>query len=109
MGRRVQEERAENLSIGAASEMSAPDGVGRLIGLGTFLIGISLLLVVFYWAYGSLGSLDQVLKDAINRGSGWNELSYPIAEMLFAFLMSWISSLIAGHGINLYGASLRRK
>ncbi len=88
------------------------DRTARLIGLGTFLLGIALLLTVFYGAYQFFGSLEHSVGSALQERSGGQAVRQLVRDLIgisLAFVMAWVSSLIAGRGIHLYQASVRHK
>ncbi len=82
------------------------DAPGRLLGLGVFLVGVLLLLFVFYLAYGQLagGVLDQVARS----GQGGPDMGLALSLVLkaiFLLVLGYLASGIAGRGIGLYQAS----
>ncbi len=92
------------------------DLVGRIIGMLVFLIGVGLLLWVFYIAYGlftktgpaalGLTFTGDPKKDptAVLIGSQFALLLFRI---VYLFLMAIAGSMIANKGINLYFSALQ--
>ena len=83
------------------------DATARLLGLGVFLLGIVILIVVFVLAYrdlSSAGVLGQLASPspAVAADSALRTLA--IKGVLF-FLMAYIGSAVAGRGIGMYAAS----
>ncbi|MCL6499467.1 MAG: hypothetical protein K6U07_05530 [Firmicutes bacterium] len=82
------------------------DAPGRVLGLAVFVLGVVLLLFVFYVAYTELtgNSLSQVARPP----QGGPDMGLALALVLkaiFLFLLGYLASGIAGRGIGLYQAS----
>jgi hypothetical protein len=80
---------------------SAVDGAGRNAGLIVFLLGVLLLVAVFYFAYLELLASGNLTSTA-NQGV----LLLVAAKGLFLFLMGFVASAIANKGIGLYQAAV---
>jgi hypothetical protein len=95
------------------------DLIGRIIGMLVFLVGVGLLMLVFYIAYGlftkpaaqALGLIltgdpkkDAVTLNYVNLGVQFGTL---LIRLLCLFIMSIASSLIANKGINLYFSAIQ--
>ncbi len=85
----------------------AADPPGKWLGLGVFLLGILLLVFVFYRGFEELvqaGLLPQLLSG--QKGADLSEvLLGAIAKWVLLFLLAYVGSSIAGRGIALYQAS----
>lgn len=79
-----------------------PDWLGRIIGLSVFLVGVGLLLAVFYWSTrltAPTAAAGQKLD--VNWAAGFG------VHVLKLFLSGFIASWIAGRGAQLYAAANR--
>ena len=79
------------------------DRAGRAAGLVVFVLGVVLLLVVFYLAY-----LELIASGALAGASGRpaGDVALFIAgKGLFLFVLGFVASAIANKGISLYQAS----
>lgn len=79
-------------------------------GLVVFALGIIMLLGVFFLSYGLFHSVADTLAAGENAPIGTlppiaNFLVANLIKMVFLLVMGYISSLIAGKGLALYGAS----
>ena len=81
---------------------TATDGAGRRAGLAVFVLGVLLLLVVFYLAYLELVASSTLVAPTSNQSA-----LLPVATRgLFLFLMGFVASAISNKGIGLYQAAL---
>lgn len=80
------------------------DGAGRAAGMGVFVLGVLLLLLVFYLAYGELVA-SGALSRSMSGGAAGNTALLVAVKGLFLFLLGFIASAIANKGIALYQAS----
>ena len=81
---------------------TATDGAGRRAGLAVFVLGVLLLLVVFYLAY-----LELVASGAVASPASSQSALLPVATRgLFLFLMGFVASAISNKGIGLYQAAV---
>jgi hypothetical protein len=81
------------------------DGVGRGAGIGVFVVGVLLLLAVFYLAYREMVALAASLADASIPKT---DLALQVAmKGLLLLLMGFVGSAVANKGIALYEASGR--
>ncbi|HZO90262.1 MAG TPA: hypothetical protein VFB38_18195 [Chthonomonadaceae bacterium] len=99
------------MSAGTRSDL-----IGRIIGMLVFLLGVALLVVVFYMAYGlynqpaaqALGlkftGNPKTDPQATTIGVQFGTLLFRIA---YLFIMSIAGSLVANKGINLYFSALQ--
>lgn len=83
-----------------------PDAPGRVLGLVVFLVGVALLLFVFYVAYTELtgNAMSQVARPP----QGGPDMGLALALVLkaiFLFLLGYLASGVAGRGIGLYHAA----
>jgi hypothetical protein len=79
------------------------DRTGRAGGIAVFVIGVLLLLVVFYLAY-----LELMASGALAGSPGrpaWEVALFVAAKGLFLFVLGFVASAIANKGISLYQAS----
>lgn len=78
------------------------DGAGRRAGLAVFVLGVLLLVAVFYLAY-----LELVASGAIaSPASSQSALLLVATKGLFLFLMGFVASAISNKGIGLYQAAV---
>lgn len=85
-------------------DRAASDRAGRGLGLGVFVLGVLLLLVVFYLAYGELAATG-ALAGLGGRSAG--DAAFLVATKgLFLFLLAFVASAVANKGISLYQAAL---
>jgi len=86
---------------------------GAKWGLVIFAFGMVLLLLVFFLSYGLFSSTARLLEQAESAPA---QSLPPLSRVLatsgmrlgFLFVMGYVSSLIAGKGLSLYGAFQRR-
>ncbi|MER3456199.1 MAG: hypothetical protein C4303_06485 [candidate division GAL15 bacterium] len=83
-----------------------PDAPGRTLGLAVFVVGVVLLLFVFYVAYAELSgsAFHQVARPA-QGGPDMGLALVLVLKAIFLFLLGYLASAIAGRGIGLYQAS----
>lgn len=83
-----------------------PDARGRLLGLVVFVLGVALLLFVFYVAYAELtdGAMNQLARPA-QGGPDMSVALTLVLKAIFLFLLGYLASGIAGRGIGLYQAA----
>jgi len=82
---------------------------GKVAGMLVFLVGVGLLLLVFYLAYVFFNGLVA----ALSASPGNSEKSPPLLTVLakgvlqlgMLFLMGYVGSLIASKGLELFGVS----
>jgi len=80
------------------------DSAGRAAGIGVFVLGVLLLLVVFYLAYLELVRSGALAGSVPGRSAG--EVALAVATKgLFLFLLGFVASAIANKGIALYQAA----
>ena len=92
------------------------DILGRIVGMLVFLIGVALLLWVFYSAYGlyqlppaaalGLKFTGDPKKDPAAMVIG-TQFGWLLIRIIFLFLMSIAGSLVANKGINLYFSAMQ--
>ena len=81
---------------------TAVDGAGRGAGLAVFILGVLLLLAVFFLAY-----LELVASGALaSPASGQSGLILLATKGVFLFLMGFVASAISNKGIGLYQAAI---
>jgi len=80
---------------------TATDAAGRRAGLAVFVLGVLLLLAVFYLAY-----LELVSSGATPPASSQSALLPVATKGLFLFLMGFVASAISNKGIGLYQAAV---
>jgi hypothetical protein len=79
------------------------DRTGRAGGIVVFVLGVLLLLVVFYLGYVELMASGAL---AGNPGRPAGEMAlFVAAKGLFLFVLGFVASAIANKGISLYQAS----
>ena len=92
------------------------DLIGRIIGMLVFLIGVALLLIVFYISYKLFGTpSDQALDLRFTRDPTKDpsvalivaRFAYLLFRIGYLFLMAIAGSLVANKGINLYFSALQ--
>ena len=81
------------------------DRMGRGAGIAVFVLGVFLLLAVFYLAYKELIA-SGALAPSPSAISAGNLALLVATKGLFLFLMGFVSSAIANKGIGLYEAAL---
>ncbi len=98
------------------SSETRSDVIGRIIGMLVFLLGVGLLSLVFYIAYGlfktpsaealGLKFTGDPKRDpaALTIGAQFGWLLF---RVLYLFLMSIAGSLIAQKGVNLYFSAVQ--
>lgn len=82
--------------------MRTVDGPGRALGLLVFVVGVVLLIAVFYLAYRELLPAASLAT----TGSAPNALLVVAAKGVFLFIIGFVASAIANKGINLYQAAV---
>ncbi len=80
------------------------DRAGRTAGMGVFVLGVVLLLVVFYLAYLQLMVSGALARVVPGRSAGDVALLVA-AKGLFLFLLGFVASAVANKGIALYQAA----
>lgn len=78
------------------------DGAGRAAGLAVFILGVLLLVGVFYLAYLELVASGTLASPAASQSA----LLLLSAKGLFLFLMGFVASAISNKGIGLYQAAV---
>lgn len=81
---------------------SGADGAGRRTGLAVFVVGVVLLLAVFYLAYVELVASGRVASPEVSQGA----LLLVATKGLFLFVMGYVASAISNKGIGLYQAAV---
>jgi hypothetical protein len=81
---------------------TAVDMAGRRTGLAVFVVGVLLLLGVFYLAYVELVASGAVTSPAVSQAA----LLVVATKALFLFLMGFVASAISNKGIGLYEAAV---
>ena len=81
---------------------TAVDGAGRRAGLAVFVLGVLLLVAVFYFAYLELVASGALTSPAASQGV----LLLVATKGLFLFLMGFVASAISNKGIGLYQAAV---
>lgn len=81
---------------------TAVDTAGRRTGLAVFVVGVLLLLGVFYLAYVELVASGAVTSPAVSQAA----LVVVATKALFLFLMGFVASAISNKGIGLYEAAV---
>lgn len=76
------------------------------MGLAVFVLGVALLLFVFYMAYAELtgGTMNQLAQPA-QGGPDMSLALTLVLKAIFLFLLGYLASGIAGRGIGLYQAA----
>ena len=74
---------------------------GKGIGLVIFAVGITLMVLVFVWAYHLFSGWAQ--HTSFGNGSIVQELVRCGVRLGLLFVMAYISSLITSKGLQLYG------
>lgn len=92
--------------------MARGDGVGKVVGMLTFLGGIALLLVTFSLAYRMFSvPPDQALGlkrgETLDVGMAGQSLASILVRVLLLVVMALAGSLVASRGISLYSHSTR--
>jgi hypothetical protein len=83
-----------------------PDPRGRLLGLTVFVLGVVLLLFVFYAAYAELtGSAMGQLSRPASGGPDMGLVLSLVLKAIFLFLLGYLASAVASRGIGLYQAA----
>ncbi len=80
------------------------DAAGRTAGIAVFIVGVLLLLTVFYLAYGELVASGALWGGSAGRSDVESALLVA-TKGLFLFLMVLVASAIANKGIGLYQAA----
>ncbi len=92
------------------------DWIGRLIGMLVFALGVALLVVVFYIAYGLFNTPPSAALGLKFTGDPKRDPSatmigsqfvWLLLRVAYLFIMSISGSLIANKGINLYFSSMQ--
>jgi hypothetical protein len=81
---------------------SGGDGAGRRTGLVVFLVGVLLLLAVFYLAYVELVASGRVASPEVSQGA----VLLLATKGVFLFVMGFVASAISNKGIGLYQAAV---
>lgn len=81
---------------------TAGDAGGRRTGLTVFVVGVLLLLAVFYLAYLELVASGTVTSPAVSQSA----LLVVATKGLFLFLMGFVASAISNKGIGLYQSAM---
>lgn len=81
---------------------TAVDRAGRNAGLVVFLLGVFLLVAVFYRAYLELVASGTLASQTVSQGV----LLLVAAKGLFLFVMGFVASAISNKGIGLYQAAV---
>lgn len=80
------------------------DGAGRAWGMGVFVLGVVMLLAVFYLAYLELVASGALAGTVPGRSAG--DLALLVAAKgLFLFLLGFVASAVANKGIAFYQAA----
>jgi hypothetical protein len=82
------------------------DGAGRALGLLVFIVGVLLLVGVFYLAYRELVPVG-ALAGSTSAASSQNAWFGIVAKGIFLFVAGFVASAIANKGIGLYQAAVR--
>jgi hypothetical protein len=80
------------------------DGAGRAFGMIVFVLGVLLLLAVFYLAYLELVASGALMGSVPGRSTGDAALAVA-SKGLFLFLLGFVASAVANKGIALYQAA----
>jgi xanthine/uracil/vitamin C permease (AzgA family) len=80
----------------------AGDAAGRRTGLVVFVVGVLLLLAVFYQAYLELVASGRVASPEVSQGA----VLVLATKGLFLFLMGFVASAISNKGIGLYQSAV---
>lgn len=80
------------------------DRTGRIGGIAVFVVGVLLLIAVFYLAYLELIASGALAGTAGDRPAG-NLVLLVAAKGLFLVLLGFVASAIANKGIALYEAA----
>jgi hypothetical protein len=78
------------------------DSAGRVLGLLVFIVGVLLLVAVFYLAYRELLPAGSLAGTA----SAQNAVLVIVAKGIFLFITGFVASAIANKGIGLYQAAV---
>ncbi len=91
----------EGIVVGRAGR----EGVGWGVGIGFFVVGVLLLIAVFYFAYQEMVAVAGFLRDNSARLADIGLIA--ALKGLFLLVMGFAASAIANKGIMLYQASHR--
>jgi len=80
------------------------DGLARGVGMGVFILGVVLLLLVFYWAYVEFVA-SGALASAVSGGSVGDSLLAAGIKAGFLIVLGFVASAVANKGIALYQAA----
>jgi multisubunit Na+/H+ antiporter MnhB subunit len=86
----------------------ASDASGRILGMVVFIVGVVLLLFVFYIAYLELtGEMLRGLAapPAEQRAPNLNAALVLVLKAIFLFILGYLGSAVAGRGIGMYHAA----
>ena len=81
---------------------------GKIAGMLVFLVGVCLLLLVFYLAYTFFHGLVVALRAPVNpqhSPSALTVLAIGLVQLGMLFVMGYVGSLIASKGLELFGVS----
>ena len=80
---------------------------GKIAGMLVFLIGVALLLLVFYLAYTFFTGLAHAIShpNPAKAPSLLTVLARGVLQLGMLFVMGYIGSLIASKGLELFGVS----
>jgi hypothetical protein len=82
---------------------------GKIAGMLVFLVGVALLLLVFYLAYvfftGLVASLSGSASASDKSPSLLTVLAKGVLQLGMLFVMGYVGSLIASKGLELFGVS----
>jgi hypothetical protein len=89
-------------------------GVGLTLGVVTFLVGVTLLLVTFKLAYDLFsvppGEIIYLNKTgAVDVGKSGNNLTAVVMRVLLLIVMGLMGSLIANRGVSLFTHSRTKR
>lgn len=82
------------------------DSPGKTLGLVVFILGVGLLLFVFYRGYvefTQVGQLPQALSG--NTRDETTLVLVTLARWALLFILAYVASAVAGRGIGLYQAA----
>ena len=98
----VEISRTEAAPLAATVVTRRPDWLGRTIGLAVFLVGIGLLVAVFFWSTRlAAPAAAEGQKLDVNWASAFG------VNIVRLFISGLVASWIAGRGAQLYAAANR--
>lgn len=91
------------------------DIIGQVIGMLVFLLGVGLLIAVFFWAFKLFGAKPDEVLDLTFTGDPKKDptvavigsrFGWLLMKIAFLFIMSLAGSMVSQRGINLYFSAI---